>query len=88
MKKMDQTHTDCNLTRMGFPGEPPGFAGEISVALKISYTALKISYTAGAALKISYTAGAATGSRCTRYPRCSIRRVSRSTVNCRRRSSK
>jgi hypothetical protein len=25
MEKMDQTHTDCNLTRMGFPGETPGF---------------------------------------------------------------
>ena len=29
MEKMDQTRTDCNLTRMGFPGETPGFAGEI-----------------------------------------------------------
>ena len=25
MEKMDQTHTDCNLTRMGFPGETPDF---------------------------------------------------------------
>jgi hypothetical protein len=32
------------------------------------------------ALKISQAAGAATGSRDTRYPRCSIRRASRSTV--------
>lgn len=31
------------------------------------------------ALKISHTTDA-TGSRCTRYPRCSIRRASRSTV--------
>jgi len=23
MEKMDQTRTDCNLTRMGFPGETP-----------------------------------------------------------------
>jgi hypothetical protein len=29
MEKMDQTHTDCNLTRMGFPGETPDFPGEI-----------------------------------------------------------
>ena len=27
MEKMDQTHTDCNHTRMGFPGETPGFSG-------------------------------------------------------------
>ena len=33
-----------------------------------------------AALKISHAAGAVTGSRCTRYPKCSIRRASRSTV--------
>jgi hypothetical protein len=26
MEKMDQTRTDCNLTRMGFPGETPGFS--------------------------------------------------------------
>jgi hypothetical protein len=26
---MDQTRTDCNLTRMGFPGETPDFAEEI-----------------------------------------------------------
>jgi len=32
------------------------------------------------ALKISHAAGTATGSRCTRYPKCSIRRTSRSTV--------
>jgi hypothetical protein len=32
------------------------------------------------ALKIPHAAGTATGSRCTRYPRCSIRRASRSTV--------
>jgi hypothetical protein len=25
MEKMDQTRTDCNLTRMGFPGETPLF---------------------------------------------------------------
>ena len=35
MEKMDQTRTDCNLTRMGFPGEKPGFAGEISPVLSI-----------------------------------------------------
>ena len=29
MEKMDQTRTDCNLTRMGFPGETPYFAEEI-----------------------------------------------------------
>ena len=28
MEKMDQTRPDCNLTRMGFPGETPGFAGQ------------------------------------------------------------
>ena len=44
--------------------------------------------TYAVALKIFHAADAATGSRCTRYPRRSIRRVSRSTVNCRRRSSK
>jgi hypothetical protein len=27
MVKMDQTRTDCNLTRMGFPGETPLFSG-------------------------------------------------------------
>jgi len=26
MEKMDQTRTDCNLPRMGFPGETPLFA--------------------------------------------------------------
>jgi len=26
MEKMDQTRTDCNLTRMGFPGETPLFS--------------------------------------------------------------
>jgi len=25
IEKMDQTRTDCNLTRMGFPGETPRF---------------------------------------------------------------
>ena len=25
MEKMDQTRTNCNLTRMGFPGETPRF---------------------------------------------------------------
>ena len=35
IEKMDQTRTDCNLTRMGFPGETPGFAGEISPLLSI-----------------------------------------------------
>ena len=29
MEKMDQTRTDCNLTRMGFPGETPDLAGAI-----------------------------------------------------------
>ena len=29
MAKMDQTRTDCNLTRMGFPGETPRFSGHI-----------------------------------------------------------
>ena len=29
MEKMDQTRTDCNLTRMGFPAETSSFAGEI-----------------------------------------------------------
>ena len=33
MEKMDQTRTDCNLTRMGFPGETPGFAGVICAFL-------------------------------------------------------
>jgi hypothetical protein len=32
---MDQTRTDCNLTRMGFPGETPGFAGEIYAFLEV-----------------------------------------------------
>ena len=27
MEKMDQTPTDCNLTRMGFPGDTPIFLG-------------------------------------------------------------
>jgi hypothetical protein len=30
MEKMDQTRTDCNLTRMGFPGETPGFFRQVS----------------------------------------------------------
>jgi hypothetical protein len=29
MEKMDQTRTNCNLTRMGFLGETPLFAGVI-----------------------------------------------------------
>ena len=28
MEKMDQTRTDCNLTRVGFPGETPHFSGQ------------------------------------------------------------
>ena len=36
MEKMDQTRTDCNLTYMGFPGETPGFAGEMYAFLGIS----------------------------------------------------
>ena len=28
MEKMDQTRTDCNLTRTCFPGETPLFVGE------------------------------------------------------------
>ena len=35
MEKMDQTRTDCNLTRMGFPGETPGFAGVICAFLGV-----------------------------------------------------
>ena len=35
MEKMDQTHTDCNLTRMGFPGETPDFAEEIYPFLEV-----------------------------------------------------
>ena len=35
MEKMDQTRTDCNFTRMGFPGETPSFAGEIYPCLRV-----------------------------------------------------
>jgi len=35
MEKMDQTRTDCNLTRMGFPGETPRFAGGICPFLEV-----------------------------------------------------
>ena len=37
MEKMDQTRTDCNLTRMGFPGETPVLAGEISTILLVFF---------------------------------------------------
>jgi hypothetical protein len=33
MEKMDQTRTNCNLTRMGFLGETPLFAGVICAFL-------------------------------------------------------
>jgi hypothetical protein len=32
MEKMDQTRTDCNLTRMGFPGETPFCRRDTSLA--------------------------------------------------------
>jgi len=35
MEKMDQTRTDCNLTRMGFPGETPSFPEEICPFLRV-----------------------------------------------------
>ena len=35
MEKMDQTRTDCNLTRMTFPGETPLFAEEIYPFLEV-----------------------------------------------------
>jgi hypothetical protein len=35
MEKMDQTRTDCNLTRMGFSGRNAPFAEEISPFLAI-----------------------------------------------------
>jgi hypothetical protein len=35
MEKMDQTHTDCNLTRMGFPGETPVLTGDICLFLSV-----------------------------------------------------
>ena len=35
MEKMDQTRTDCNLTRIGVPGETPRFAGEICPSFEV-----------------------------------------------------
>ena len=37
MEKMDQTRTDCNLTRMGFPGETPRFLAQIRPIHLVSF---------------------------------------------------
>ena len=38
MEKMDQTRTDCNLTRMGFPGETPLFFSQYFLFLLVFFS--------------------------------------------------
>ena len=41
MEKMDQTRTDCNLTRRGFPGETPRFCRrDMSISLRFFLDAI------------------------------------------------